>query len=187
MAKKKILVIPGSARSDSINKKLAAVAAHELGQAGAEVSLIDLADFEAPLYNGDIEAESGIPATMKNLKKLISTHDAIFLVTPVYNSCLPPLVINCFSWVSRPDGEDNHRAAFAGKLAAIASASPGSSGGMTMIPRARDYLAELGCMTIPGFASVPGAYDAFDEEGNLTADRSLKQLRDLATRLVRAA
>ena len=61
MSALKILVIPGSLRSGSLNAKLAAVAAHALAQQGAEVTRISLSDFPLPIYDGDLQAKSGVP------------------------------------------------------------------------------------------------------------------------------
>ena len=186
MSKKKILVLAGSARTGSVNKKLAAAAAAELEVAGASVTLIDLANFDAPVYNGDIEADSGIPATMQELRKLIKAHDAMFITAPEYNACVPPVIVNVCSWVSRPQDGDDRLAAFAGKYAAIGAASPGAMGGMRMLPRLRDYLAELGLTVIPGIVSLPGAMDAFDDNGNLLAEGPRAALSKQCARLVGA-
>ena len=177
MPDKRVLVFAGSARTGSVNKKLAAAAAAELKRAGASVTLIDLADFDAPVYNGDIEAESGIPQSMQELRELIKSHEGIFISAPEYNACVPPIIINAFSWVSRPQQGDDRLAAFAGRFAAIAAASPGAMGGMRMLPRLRDYLAELGLTVIPGIVSLPGAMDAFDDTGDLKVERPREALQ----------
>ena len=57
----KILAFAGSARQGSVNKKLIRIAAEGARSAGADVTLIDLKDFPMPLYDGDLEAESGLP------------------------------------------------------------------------------------------------------------------------------
>jgi NAD(P)H-dependent FMN reductase len=61
MSALKILVIPGSLRTGSLNARLAAVAAHELAQQGAEITRISLADFPLPIYDGDLQSKSGVP------------------------------------------------------------------------------------------------------------------------------
>lgn len=62
----RLLFFAGSARKESLNKKLAKLAANMAQDAGAQVTHIDLKDFETPLYDGDIEAQSGIPKNAKN-------------------------------------------------------------------------------------------------------------------------
>src|SRR6266478_477787 len=101
MSALKILVIPGSLRSGSLNARLAAVAAHELAQSGAEVTRISLADFPLPIYDGDLQAKSGVPKNAVNLKRMIGAHQGVLIVTPEYNSSLPPLLKNAIDWVSR--------------------------------------------------------------------------------------
>ena len=71
MSALKILVIPGSLRTGSLNARLAAAAAHELAQAGAEVTRISLGDFPLPIYDGDLQAKSGVPKHAVNLKRMI--------------------------------------------------------------------------------------------------------------------
>ena len=63
----KLLFLAGSARKDSVNKKLAAAASKMATASGAEATFIDLADFEMPLYDGDRETEEGLPENTKKL------------------------------------------------------------------------------------------------------------------------
>lgn len=184
MSAPKILVLAGSARKDSVNKKLAANAAEVARDKGASVTHIDLADYEAPLYHGDDEAENGMPDSMKAMRKLLSEHDAMIVATPEYNGNIPPLLVNTFDWMSRPDGEDKSNP-FASKLAIVMAASPGGLGGVRVIPRLRAFLTDLGMMPIPGHASVPGAYQAFDGDGRLTNDRSRGQIEGLVDTLIK--
>ena len=101
MAALKILVIPGSLRSGSLNAKLAAVAAHALAQEGAEITRISLSDFPLPIYDGDLQAKSGVPKHAVNLKRMMAAHHGVLIVTPEYNSSVPALVKNTIDWVSR--------------------------------------------------------------------------------------
>src|SRR3954462_14623214 len=102
----KILVIPGSIRSGSINARLAAVAAAEFLRADVEVTQISLTDFPLPIYDGDFQAKSGVPKSAVNLKRMIGAHHGVLIVTPEYNSSLPPLLKNAIDWVTRV--EDAH-------------------------------------------------------------------------------
>jgi NAD(P)H-dependent FMN reductase len=70
MSALKILVIPGSLRTGSLNAKLAAVAAHALALEGAEITRISLLDFPLPIYDGDLQAKSGVPKHAVNLKRI---------------------------------------------------------------------------------------------------------------------
>src|SRR5205814_10658141 len=97
----KILVIPGSLRSGWLNAGLAAAAAHELAISGAEVTRISLSDFPLPIYDGDLQAKSGVPKHAINLKRMIGAHHGVLIVTPEYNASVPPLLKNAIDWVSR--------------------------------------------------------------------------------------
>ena len=77
MAALKILVIPGSLRTGSLNAKLAATIALELAQAGAEVTRISLSDFPLPIYDGDLQAKSGVP---KNVVLHVETEPDLPLI-----------------------------------------------------------------------------------------------------------
>ncbi len=182
---RKILVFAGSARRDSVNKKLAAVLAKEASAAGAAVTLIDLANFEAPLYHGDLEAAEGLPEPIRRFKALLASHEALIVVTPEYNGHLPPLLVNTLAWASRPEDGIPGTTLFHGKPAAIAAASPGRLGGVRVLPRLRDFLAELGAVTVPGFMTLPGAMQAFDEAGGLVDEGAQKMARDLVGRVVK--
>jgi NAD(P)H-dependent FMN reductase len=91
MAALKILVIPGSLRTGSLNAKLAAVAAYQIAQAGAEVTRISLADFPLPIYDGDLQTRSGVPKNAVNLKRMIGVHPASDR-NARSNASVPPLV-----------------------------------------------------------------------------------------------
>src|ERR1700716_4584716 len=124
MSALKILVIPGSLRSASLNAKLAAAAAHEFVQMGAEVTRISLSDFPLPIYDGDLQAKSGVPKHAVNLKRLMSAHHGVLIVTPEYNSSVPPLVKNTIDWVSRvQDAREARGQVFRDRAFAIAAAS----------------------------------------------------------------
>ena len=82
MSALKILVIPGSLRSGSLNAKLAAVLAHGLAQLGADVGRISLGDFPLPIYDGDLQAKSGVPQQAVNLKRMMGAHHGVLIVTP---------------------------------------------------------------------------------------------------------
>ena len=89
MAALKILVIPASLRTGSLNAKLAAVAAHQFAQSGVEATRLSLADFPLPIYDGDLQTRSGVPKNAVDLKRMIGTHHDVLIVTPEYNSSVP--------------------------------------------------------------------------------------------------
>src|SRR6202162_1623024 len=139
MSALKILVIPGSLRIGSLNARVAAVAAHELAQQGAEVTRISLADFPLPIYDGDLQGKSGVPKHAVNLKRMIGAHHGVLIVTPEYNSSVPPLVKNTIDWVTRvQDSSEARGQVFRERPFAIAAASESRLGGTrSLAPRAR--------------------------------------------------
>src|SRR5687767_14454637 len=108
----KVLIIPGSARRDSLNKKLARVAEECAREAGMTPTFADLADFPMPLYDGDIEATSGIPSYARALREEMKEHPAWIFVCPEYNGSITPLLKNAIDWTSRPDGDEKNLAAY---------------------------------------------------------------------------
>src|SRR5579863_7670911 len=138
MSALKILVIPGSLRSGSLNVRLAATAAVEFAQAGADVSRISLADFPLPIYDGDLQSKSGVPKHAVNLKRMMSVHHGVLIVTPEYNSSVPPLVKNTIDWVSRvQDANETRYEVFRGRAFAIAAASESRLGGIRSLAALR--------------------------------------------------
>src|SRR3954470_17519037 len=130
MSALKILVIPGSLRSGSLNARLAAVAAHELAVIGAEVTRISLSDYPLPIYDGDLQAKSGVPKNAVNLKRMMAGHHGVLIVTPEYNSSVPPLVKNTIDWVTRvQDAHETRSQVFGERAFAIAAASESRFGG----------------------------------------------------------
>ena len=183
----RILIFAGSARRDSLNKKLAQAAAAEAQELGAEATFIDLADFPMPLYDGDLESDGGVPEKAAALRELIAEHDALFLACPEYNGSITPLLKNAIDWTSRPDGEVKQLAAYRGKVAGLASASPGGLGGLRGLAHVRAILSGIGVLVVPGEISVSRAHQAFGEDGALTDAGFARRLRSLVERVVRTA
>lgn len=183
---KKVLAFAGSTRKDSWNKKLVAQAAAAAREAGLEVTLIELAEFRAPVFDEDHEAADGAPESMKKFQALVQAHDAFMIATPEYNGAVPATLVNTFHWMSRPiPGVEPHGAYF-GKPAAIMATSPGKLGGIRVLPRLRDMLGDLGIACVSGYVSVPAAHEAFDGAGALTSAPSKAQLEALVARLAHA-
>ena len=97
----KLLVLAGSTRAGSWNRKLAHVVADLARAAGAEVTHIELAEFELPIYNADLEAR-GTPEAAIRLKALFHAHPAWILCSPEYNGSYTALLKNTIDWVSSP-------------------------------------------------------------------------------------
>ena len=178
----KILAFAGSIRRDSWNKKLINNAVTSVRNAGAEVTLIDLADYPLPLYDGDLEAAEGVPENALKLKALFKSHDALLIAAPEYNSSITPLLKNTLDWISREWQGESGLVPYQHKVAAILATSPGQFGGMRMLPHLRQILNTLGVLVLPGQLSVPNAGEAFNADGNL---KSTDRLDELIAELVR--
>ncbi len=161
-----ILILPGSGRRDSVNRKLAAVAADLVTEAGADAVLIDPADFSLPLFDQDLEAADGLPAAATALKQKFLAADAVIFVSPEYNSSVTPLMKNFIDWVSRAESDDEAPlAAYRGKVAGLLAASPGALGGLRGLVHLRSILGNIGVLVVPKQFALGGAYGKFDESG----------------------
>jgi NAD(P)H-dependent FMN reductase len=178
----RILAFSGSARRESLNKKLLAVTVAAVRAAGGEVTLVDLTDYVLPVYNGDLEDKDGLPANATKLIELIQQHPALLIASPEYNSMITPLLKNTVDWCTR--GEDNP---FIGKVAAVVSASPGQFGGVRSMKLAQQLLLHLGCHVVPAQCFLPKAHEAFDDKGALKDPRNQKAVETLAKELVQTA
>ena len=186
----RILVFAGSARRDSINKKLARVAAESARAAGGEVTFLDLDDFPMPVYHGDLESSQGMPANGMKLRATFIGHDALIIVSPENNQSVSALLKNTIDWLSRSIGDGKGDASglapFRGKVAALMAASPGPFGAVRHLPHLRQILATLGVTVLGNQVAVPRADEAFDETGALRDERTAKSVQALAASLVEA-
>lgn len=176
----RILAFSGSARRESLNKKLLAAVVEVTRAAGAEVTVVDFKELPIPLYEGDLEDAEGIPANAQTLIELITQHAGLLIASPEYNSQMTPLLKNVIDWCTRAD--DNP---LKGKVAAVVSASPGMFGGVRSMALARQLLVHLGCHVVPVQCVLPHADKAFDEKGALKEERNRKAAQAVATELVR--
>jgi len=177
----KLLFIAGSARRGALSIKLRDAARRIAEAAGAQTSVLDLRELGLPLYDGDIEAEHGVPAAAATLRDAIAAHDALVLVTPEYNGFPTPLVINAFDWLSRlKDG----LATTTDKPVALLSGSPGALGGLRAMNFLRQYLQmAFAMLVVPQQQAVGAANNAFAADGSL-ADPKLAAGVDNALRAV---
>jgi chromate reductase len=192
MSALKILVIPGSLRTGSHNARLAAAAAREFAQAGVDVTRISLGDFPLPLYDGDLQTRSGVPKNAVNLKRMIGAHHGVLIVTPEYNSSVPPLVKNTIDWVSRvQDAQEARGQVFRQRTFAIAAASESRLGGARALAALRLVLTACHAAVIPNQFALPFAAEAYDDMDRLkqSADREalsamVRQLIDVSQRMM---
>jgi chromate reductase len=185
MSALKILVIPGSLRTGSHNARLAAAAAYELAQAGAEVTRISLGDFPLPIYDGDLQTKSGVPKHAINLKRMMSAHHGVLIVTPEYNSSVPPLVKNAIDWVSRvQDAHETRGQVFRERVFAIAAASESRLGGSRCLAALRLILSACQAMVIPNQLALAFAGEAYDDMDRLKQPADIEALGALVRQLI---
>ncbi len=181
----KILMFAGSARKASTNKQLAALVASTAKAAGAEVTLIDLKDFEMPIYDGDLEGDTGLPDNAKRLKQLFVEHDGLFIASPEYNSSFSPLLKNALDWISRPHTENEQPLwAYNGKVAALGSVAPGALGGLRGLVPLRMMLGNIGVTVIPNQVAISNGFTAFDDDGALKAEQQSLMLKAMIEQLI---
>lgn len=179
MSSPRILAFAGSARSDSWNARLVRIAADGARAAGADVTVLDLKDYPLPLFDEDLERESGTPENAAKLKQLFLEHDGLLIASPEYNSSLTPLLKNTIDWVSRPSENEPMLSAYQGKVAAIMATSPGGLGGLRGLVHVRSILSSIGVIVLPDQVTVPQAFNAFDEEGDLKDEKKQAHVRNL--------
>jgi len=185
MSALKILVIPGSLRTGSLNARLAAVIAHELVQSGADVSRVSLSDFPLPIYDGDLQVKSGVPKHAVNLKRMIGTHHGVLIVTPEYNSSVPALVKNTIDWVSRvQDPHETRGQVFRERVFAIAAASGGRLGGTRALAALRLILTACHATVVPDQLALSFADHAYDEMDHLKHPADIEALKALVRQLI---
>lgn len=187
----RILTFAGSTRRDSFNKKLARLAARAAQAAGADVTLLDLRDYPLPLFDQDLETESGLPDNAQRLKKIFIDHNALLIASPEYNSSITAVLKNTIDWVSRPVPGEPPLRPFVGKVAALLSASPGALGGLRGLVHLRSILGNIGVFVLPDQVAIMKANDAFEPDGSLkdpkfkaAVDEISRKLADVTKKLI---
>lgn len=180
----KILVFAGSVRTGSYNVKLASILTKALTELGADAEHLSLADYDMPIFNGDLD----IPESVKALALRISHCDGLVIVSPEYNSSIPPLLKNALDWVSiTPPDATSGFGPYAGKVCFLAAASPGGLGGIRGLYHLRAVLMNVGAEILTRQLAVGNAGSAFDDDGNIRDERARdimkKGLNDLLHRI----
>jgi chromate reductase len=185
----RLLFVAGSARKDSLNKRLAILGAEIANANGIHSSFADLGDYPMPIYDGDLEAAEGPPENARKLKALFEVHHGVFIISPEYNASIPPLLKNALDWVSRiRDRDEPPLAVYKTRVFAIGSASPGAFGGIRGLSVLRQTL-ELGtgALVLPDQFTVPRADKAFGDNGHLADKKSMELYKTTIEKLARAA
>ena len=186
----KTLVFAGSTRQQSFNRRLAREAAELARAAGAQVTLLELAELDIPRYNADLEAR-GTPPDVLRLKQLMWQHPAWIICSPEYNGSYTALLKNTIDWASSPvagdpDWSDGTKP-FRGKVVGMLSASNGRLGGLRSQSHLAPLLINLECWLAPRAYALSGAASAFDERGALLQEEHRQGVRGVVEQVLWAA
>ena len=186
----KLLAFAGSTRQHSFNRRLAQAAAGMARDAGAEVTLLELSDFDIPLYNADLEAR-GTPADVLRLKQVLFDHPAWIVCSPEYNGSYTALLKNTIDWASSPVKGDpvwqDGTRAFRGKVVGMLSASPGALGGLRSQSHLAPLLINLECWLAPKAFALGQAGSAFDDSGALVQEAHRERVRGVIEQVLWAS
>ena len=181
-----LLAFSGSLRAESLNTRLAFLAADLAESKGAVVTRLKLQDLNLPMFDEDSEAATGLPAGAKQLKDLMRAHDGFLIATPEYNGFMSGALKNAIDWASRPEEGHPPLDCFRGKAAGIMAASPGSLGGIRGLPMLRLLLANLGVNVVGSQFSLPNADlalpKALEHDQTEALEQQVRQVLDLATK-----
>lgn len=177
-----ILAFAASLRAASLNRKLIALAAEAARSAGAQVDLAEFREFELPIYDGDLDARSGIPPGGVALKRRLEAADAVMIAAPEYNYSIAGPLKNAIDWVSRA-----RPMPWRGKSVYLMSASPSPMGGIRGLWQTRIPLEGCGALVFPDMFALPHANEAFDESGRLREQSLAERLQREVLGFVRLA
>lgn len=164
----KILVFAASNNTQSINQQLAIHASQRFKashQPTAEVDILDLNDYEMPIYSPTREQENGIPKLAQVFYDKIGVADLLIVSYAEYNGSYTPAWKNTFDWMSRIDSK-----VFQDKPMLVLATSPGAGGAGSVLAQVQQSAPFFGA-DIKGVLSIPSFYDNFDsEKGELSND-----------------
>jgi len=163
------LVFSASLRKDSLNTRLAKIAASLIEKNGGKVDFANMSEFDCESFNQDLELNDFHPSGAEELRKRLLANDALIVSSPEYNGSMPGLLKNAIDWVSRFRPQP-----FKDRHALIMSASPSMAGGNRGLWSLRIPFEHLGTRVYPNMFSLAMAHKAFTSEGQI-ADATLAQ------------
>jgi NAD(P)H-dependent FMN reductase len=179
MPSPKLVALAGSTRRGSLNRAVLATASIAASSAGANLTVVDLNDYELPLFNQDLEDAEGMPDAAKRLKALFRNSDGFIFASPEHNSTYSALLKNTIDWCSRAESDDEPPlVAFAGKSAVLLGASPGPLGGLRGLFTLRELLQNLRVTVHPEILAVRSAHEVITD-GVVTDAKWAKKIGDL--------
>lgn len=171
----KILAFAASLRKESYNRKLIRQAAEILkGSRDVTLDHADYREFEMPIYDGDLEEQSGIPPGGREFVRRILAADGLVISTPEYNGGIPGTLKNAIDWASRDDSDPLEK-----KPILLLGTSPGRLGAVRGLWHTRVPLEAMGAYVYPEMFGVPGARQAFDDSGAFVDPKNRDRLEAL--------
>ena len=161
-ARVRCLVFCASLRRDSLNGRLARLAAEAIEANGCEADLAEMTEFAAPSYDADAQAGDGFPPAIHRLRERLLANDAFAIASPEYNASMPGALKNSIDWASRLAPQP-----FDTRHGLLMSASPSMAGGNRGLWALRMPLEHLGARVYPDMFSLAQAHQAFDGDGHL--------------------
>lgn len=158
----KILAFGASTSSQSINRRFANHTANQI--LDAEVTDLDLSDFNLPIYSSDEEETNGVPDDAKRFLDLIRAHDAVVVSLAEHNGSYTAAFKNLYDWASRSEQQ-----VWGDKPMLLLSTSPGPRGGATVMEAAKATFPRMGAQLKGGF-SLPSFHDNFSDSRGITDD-----------------
>ena len=176
----KLLALAASSSKNSINKQLVTYASNLVQ--GATVEVLDLNDYEMPLFSVDRESELGQPELAKAFLLKIAECDALMISFAEHNGAYTAVYKNLFDWCSRINTK-----VFQNKPIVLLSTSPGARGGASVLAAATDAVPRFGGVVLASLA-VPSFNDNFDvAAGKLKNEDLNEKLREAANLLLGSA
>jgi NAD(P)H-dependent FMN reductase len=169
----KVIAFGGSNSKNSINKQLAVYAANQL--TNTEVEVLDLNDFELPMYGIDYEMEYGIPENAQLFLDKIKSSNGIVLSLAEHNGAYASVFKNLFDWMSRIDGK-----LWSDIPMLLMATSPGARGGATVLEVAKGRFPYMGGNIVAEF-SLPSFSENFSDEGLKNTDLQTKLSNQIKT------
>lgn len=167
---KNIVALGASSHKKSINKKLANFAAHLV--TGGSVNLLDLNDFEMPIYSIDKEIENGIPQLAHDFKAHIKAADGIVISFAEHNGAYTVAFKNIMDWISRIEPDT-----WASKPMLLLATSPGGRGGQTVLDIAVNKFGHMNKNASISHFSLPSFNANFNDEKGITNEELLIALK----------
>jgi len=149
-------------RRESLNHRLATLAARVIEAQGAQVEHAMFSEFDCPSYDRDDEIEKGVAPGALRFSERLRASDAFLIASPEFNASMPGALKNVIDWASRIRPQP-----FNGRQGILMSASPSMSGGNRGLWALRVPLEHLGARVYPDMFSLAQAHQAFNEEGRI--------------------